>query len=230
MENQHNLENAPFMQETKTTFDKEKITGFYKQGLPVILKRLVKEPVNGIQSLLSEKNESSYFNAIVLMATTAILYILIPYLMMGEMRKYVGFGEMIKIGMCILILMFVISTLVFVIKSISGKPLFKNELLTGALCGIPLSLLIILTFLLQFFAKDSFSFNTLSFPSAMRTLEDLGAIAGLFGLYVILMLINIIQQSLTAAKSNEAIAWYSSPVILLISFYITLKTSIALFF
>lgn len=231
MENQQQPETFP-LQESKTTnggFDKEKIAIFYKQGLPALLKKFFYEPINGTQTMLSEKNESSYFNAIILMASTMVLYIILPYIMIGEMREYVGFGQMIKIGISALILMLVISTIVFAIKSISGKPVFKNELLTGALCGIPLSLLLVFIFLLQIFAKDSFSLDRLSMPSAMRSLEEVGVISVLFVFYILLLLINIIQQSLTGAKSKEAIAWYLSPISLLLAFYIAGKISIALF-
>lgn len=232
MENQQQPEMLP-LQEAQTTngnFDKEKIARFYKQGLPALLKKFFYEPINGTQTILSEKNESSYFNAIILMASTMVLYIILPYIMIGEMREYVGFGKMFKIGLTILLLMLVISLIVFGIKSISGKPVLKNELLTGAICGIPFSLLLIFIFVLQLFAKDSLQLDRISSSfEAISSFQNVGMIAALVMLYVFLFLINIVQQSLKSAGTKDAFAWYLSPITILISFYITTKIAEGLF-
>lgn len=225
MENQQHTENISMQQnrEQKSNFDKEKIAGFYKKNLPVLLRSFFYEPIHGTQSILSGKNESSYFSAVVLMSTTMILYIIIPYIMIGDMRRYIGFGQMLKVGIAVLIIMLVISLIVFGIKSISGKPVFKNELLTGALCGIPLSILLLFIFVLQLFAKDSFRFDRLSSFDAMRSFQDIGAIAILVVLYVFLLLINVVQQSLKSGGSKDAFAWYLSPITILLSFYLSIK-------
>ena len=45
----------------------------------------------------------------------------------------------------------------------------------------------------------------------------------LFGLYVFLFMVNIFQQSLKASGTNDAIAWYISPLAILLVFYCWVK-------
>lgn len=221
MENQEPINEQKPLGETVNTFDKEKVLDFYKKGLPDILKTFFKEPISGTYSLLSEKAETGFANSVFLILTTMLLYIIIPYLMMGEYRSMAGgFGTTFKIGLVIGLLLVVISLISFGVKSISGKPVFKSELLTGALSGIPLSILIIFAL----FAKTFFSVN----PADILSMDMSGLkTAGIFGilvvLYVFLMLINILQQSLKAGGTKDAMAWYLSPIGVMLAFYITQK-------
>ena len=201
-------------------FDKEKIKDFYKESLPKILKTIFTEPIEGTYSLLSEKTETSYFNSLVLLISTGIHYILIPYIIAVDMRSMVGFGTLVKIGLEIIAFMLVITAISFGIKSISGKPLFKNELLTGALYGIPLSLLIISILLLNFFSK-SLDVTDLLSDRSLEALQSGGIIIGFLMLFIFFMFINIIQQSLKSAGRKDSIAWYISPIAVLTAFYIT---------
>ena len=71
-----------------------------------------------------------------------------------EARKVIEFSAFIKISAVPVIFMFVISSLSFAVKSLSGKPNFKNELLTGALCGIPLGLLIPVALIIKILVSE----------------------------------------------------------------------------
>lgn len=208
-----------------SNFDKENVLNFYKKGLPAIIKTFFKEPISGTYSLLSEKTETGFTNSIFLIATTIVLYMIIPYLMMGEYRSMAGgFGTTFKMGLIVGLLLIVISLISFGVKSVSGKPVFKNELLTGALSGIPISIFIIFAFLAKtFFGVEADDIARMD----IGELKAVGILGVLIVLYIFLMLVNILQQSLKAGGTKDALAWYLSPLGIMIAFYITQKLGTA---
>jgi hypothetical protein len=105
---------------------------------------------------------------------------------------------------------------------ISGKASFKNELLTGALCGIPFTALIILLFLFSKIMMDPEMISGLVYGGY----SEIIAKAGFFLLvvfYIILLCINILLQSLRASGTKDALAWYLSPAGIFLAFYFALK-------
>lgn len=224
-EPQNDQKNQDEIVEKTNNFDKEKVLDFYKKGLPGILKTFFNEPISGTYSLLSEKTETGFANSIFLIATTSVLYTIIPYIMMGEYRSMAGgFGTTFKMGLIVGLLLIVISLISFGVKSVSGKPVFKNELLTGALSGIPISIFIIFAF----FAKTFFTVDASDILSMdLGGLKAAGILGVLIALYIFLMLINILQQSLKAGGTKDALAWYLSPIGVMLAFYITQKIGMA---
>lgn len=210
---------------TTSSFNKDELKDFYTKGIPQILKAVFFQPISGTYSLFTEKSGKTYFNALVLILTTAILYTIIPYMLMGEAREYVGFGGAIKIGIVILIFMVIVSLVAFGVKSISGKPVFKNELLTGGLCGIPLTLLLLLAIIAKIFMGDSES--VASMVTDPQSVLNSGIFFALIAFYILLMLINILQQSFKAGGTKDAMAWYLSPIGIMLSFYLTYKIGVA---
>jgi hypothetical protein len=211
----------------KPNFDKEKVAEFYKKGLPGIFKTIFKDPINGTYSLFTTPSETGFINSIFLIVTTTILFIILPYLMMGEFRDIAGgLGLAFKLGIMIALFMVLISLVSFGVKSISGKPVFKNELLTGALCGIPLSLLIIFLFVGSLFVN----LNPLSLVMGYMQGGGAGGIfTALVSLYAFLMMINILQQSLRAGGIKEVLAWYIAPASILVTFYLTQRLAMVFF-
>jgi hypothetical protein len=80
-----------------------------------------------------------------------------------------------------------ITVISFGLKSISGKPNFKDELLTGGLCGVPLGILMPLLLMIKLFASVDNIMSLVSNPA------KLGIIGGLILFYILLMLINILH-------------------------------------
>ena len=93
-----------------------------------MVKLFLKEHITGTYSLFENRTENSYFHSIILIATTALLYMIIPYLLLGDARSYIPFSVMIKAGLIPVIFMLVVSVISLIIKSISGRADFKSEL------------------------------------------------------------------------------------------------------
>lgn len=206
-------------------FDKNDLKDFYTKGVPHILKAVFFEPISGTYALFTDTSAKTYSNALVLIVSTAILYTLIPYLLLGEAREYVGFGGAIKIGVTTFIFMVIVSLVAFGVKSISGKPRFKNELLTGGLCGIPLTVLLVLLVVAKIIMGDSVSMASIAY-NPQRLLSN-GIFFFIILFYIVLMLINILQQSYKAGGTKDALAWYLSPIGIALSFYLTYKLGVA---
>jgi lysylphosphatidylglycerol synthetase-like protein (DUF2156 family) len=222
-----NEQTTPPQATVKPLLNKEELAGFYKKGLPDMVKTIFLQPISGTLSLLSSPSEKTYFQSLVLMGSATLLYIIFPYLILpSQIRDVMGFSVAFKIGIAVLIFMLLVSATAFGIKSISGKADFKNELLTGGLCAIPLTVLLVMILIAKIFISES-DMSELAFsPSAIA---GKGAILGLVVFYVLLIFINILQQSLKAGGTKDALAWYLSPLGIMLSFYLTSKIGAAFF-
>ena len=219
---ENNEQNAPQTPKVKPNFTDE-VKNFYKGDFKEIFMTFFKNPIDGIFSIFHKPSEKAYTHSIILYGSVFVICFLGGYLMAGQNRKFMEFATFLKIGMIPVLMMFVITLLSFVIKSVSGKPNFKNELLTGGLCGIPLGLLVPILLVIKLFASEDNAVNLLSNPVK-------GGIVGVLLLfYIILMLINVFQQSLKASGTKDALAWYLSPASILLSMYLTYEISKSLF-
>jgi hypothetical protein len=209
-------QNAPSSQEPKSNVTDE-VKQFYKGDFKNIFISFFKNPIEGIYSLLEKPSEKAYSQSLILFASVFVLYLIGGYVIVGEAREYMEFSYFIKTSLAPVVFMFVISSLSFAIKSLSGKPNFKNELLTGGLCGIPLGLLIPLSLIIKILASEDSIMDLMIDPMGA------GTIGVLLFFYLILMMINVFQQSLKSSGTKDAIAWYLSPASVLLALYITFQ-------
>jgi len=200
----------------KPNFNKEEVTGFLKNSLPEILKTYFTEPVTGTYNLFKNADNKVYQNSIVIISVTALLYIFVPYLLAGEMRSYLPFSSFIKLGLGIALFQVVVSVVAFGVKSISVIPTFKRELLTGALCGLPLILMLTVLIVGKIFISN-LDINDMLNISAFGNLKLLVIPA----LFFPLLLINTLLQSFRASGVKETIGWYAAPIAVGIAFYLT---------
>ena len=114
-------------QDPKLTVGDE-VKQFYKGDFKNIFTTVFTNPIQGIYELLEKPSEKAYKQSLILFASIFFLYFAGSYIIVGEARKYMEFSNFIKISIVPVIMMFVITCLSFVIKSLSGKPNFKNEL------------------------------------------------------------------------------------------------------
>jgi hypothetical protein len=205
-------------QDPKLTVGDE-VKQFYKGDFKNIFTTVFTNPIQGIYELLEKPSEKAYKQSLILFASIFFLYLVGSYIIVGEARKYMEFSNFIKISIVPVIMMFVITCLSFVIKSLSGKPNFKNELLTGGICGIPLGLLIPIFLVIKIMASERDLMRLINNPMGA------GVFATLIFFYLILMLINVFQQSLKSSGTKDAMAWYLSPAAILLAFYVTFKIS-----
>ena len=200
----------------------EEVKNFYKGEFGEIFIAFFKNPIDGILSIFKNPSDKAYTNSLILFGSVFILYFIGSYILAGDARSFMNFGSFLKLGLIPIIMMFMITIIAFLIKSFSGNPDFKNELQTGGLCGIPLGVLLILAIILRLFS-DSNILNLIYNPLST------GAIGLLFLLYILLMLINVFQQSLKASNTEDAIAWYLAPASILVAIYLTFQISKGLF-
>lgn len=202
----------------------EEVKTFFKDDLLKIVKSIFTEPIKGTLAIFSNAGAAAYSQALILIVTTTLVYTIVPYLMSGSrVREYLGFGVFFKLGLSVALVLIIISSLSFGIKTISGKPDFKKELLSGALCGIPLMIFLLMLALFAMFKGDSLRYDS------PQSLIDQGILFGVIMLYLVLMLFNIVQQSFKASGTNDALSWYLSPLVILAAFYIGIKIAISIF-
>lgn len=204
----------------------DEIKSFYKNSFPAIFKAVFAEPMEGMQKLFSEQGPDRYRHSVTLIASAAITAMVLMYVFMPSMaRSYVPFKAYIGMGIVVALLLVVISVLSFVIKSTAGKADLKQELLTGALCGLPLIVASVVTATSMSMIGDSIqsiAFDPMdALSSAMVPLLTV--------LFAFLLMTNIMQRSLRSAGVKDPIAWYSAPVAIGLSFYLTERLFEAIF-
>jgi len=191
------------------------ISSFYSNDLKGIINAFFFNPIDGIRKIFINNNPDSVKNSMILYGSVFLFYMIGTYLILGSISSYMSIGDFIKIGLSPVIFMFITTLISFIIKSFSKNTNFQEELLTGAICGIPITLNIIMLFILKIFAERN-----------LRDLLDgdfqrIGFIAFLLFFYILLMLINVFQQSLKASGSKDGASWYLSPVSIIIALYFT---------
>jgi hypothetical protein len=85
---------------------------------------------------------------------------------------------------------------------------------------------LILVFMVKLFAGEEATATLTADPTAIITKAG---VMLLLMFYVLLMMINIVQQSLKASGTKDAWAWYMSPAVIFLSAYISFKISVSLF-
>ncbi len=221
------MENNPSQtaaeQAEKVNFAKE-VKQFYAGDFKTLFRVFFTDPFDGLYALFHTPSDKSSMQALILFASVFVLYFLGGFILAGQMREYMGFAGFLNIAVIPVLVMLTISAFSFLIKSISGKINFKSELLTGAVCGIPLALVVALAVVAKIFGSDgnlmTFFFN----PMAV------GSLVGVFMVYLLLMLVNVFYQSLTSGGTKPLFAWYLSPLAILLSFYLAITVSNNLFY
>lgn len=199
----------------------EEVSSFFKNNFFGLVKSVLTKPIEGTKAIFVQAGHESYQHALILIFTTGIAVILLNYLFLGSEIDFMPKGMFLKAGIIASIILFIISILTYFVKTLSGKPDFKKELLTGGICGIPV---ILFTCYYCLFGSSVFGgFESFDFSGMLF-------IHGMVIIYFFLMLVNIVMQSLRASNSNDAVCWYVSPVIIILSFYLGIRIGTAIFF
>jgi len=202
--------NAPQANDNKSSLDEVK--NFYKEDFKNIFLTVFTNPIDGIYNSFKNPSPKAYTQSLILFLTVFLTYALGLYIIDSNLEMKV----IIKGSAVPLIVMLMITVISFGIKSISGKADFKAELLTGGLAGIPIGLFMVFVVLLKIFGNDGYS-------SIVSNPFQTGVLIMLVMLYILLMLINVLQQSLKASGTKDALAFFISPASIMLSFYLAYK-------
>ena len=202
----------------------EKVKSFFKNDMGLILKAIIGSPIKGTYNIFINAKQDAYHQALILLVTSGLFYTILLYLFAGQARDFIGFATFLKIGITIVIILLLISTFTFLLKAFSGKPDFKKELLTGGMCGIPLMVFLLLTIIILALFENSGSIESFIRNGVRNSVWGI-----LIAIYLLLMLINIVTQSLQASGTKDGLSWYLSPLIIGLSAYLGFKISISVF-
>lgn len=192
----------------------DEVKTFYQRDFKHLLLAFFQDPVNGLQSIFAHPPAKGFLQAVIIFISVFVLYFAGSYLAIGSMRDYMRFSHFLSIALAPVLIMLCITAISFVFKIIQGKADFKNELLTGAFCGLPLGLIIVLALVLRIFGEGINPLTLFSSPLSGGWLMTVAL------LYLFLMMVNVFQQSLRSAGYKDALAWYLSPVSILIAMYV----------
>ncbi len=203
-------------QNSGSTFTEE-VSQFYSGDFKTMFLTFFKNPVSGVSTIFKNASDKSFTHSLILYGSVAALYLVGSFLLAGPARGYMNASAYLKIALLPVLVMLIISGLSFGVKSLTATVNWKDELLTGALCGIPLGLMIPSLLVAQVFSSRGNAMMLLMNPLGG------GSLIMLFVLYLLLMLVNVFQQSLQSAKTNETLAWYVSPLCIALAFYLASK-------
>jgi hypothetical protein len=196
----------------------QEVKSFYKGDFKTLLLAVFTNPFDGLRDIFQRPAEKSFIHSSILFATVFLLYFLGAYLLAGNFREFLTFSALLSFGVIPVLTMLSITGLSWLIKaSTGGRPNFKNELLTGAMCGIPLALVILFSLLARVFGDGTDVMSLFQNPLGA------GMVMSLIMLYLLLMMVNIFQQSLKSASVKDLLAWYLSPLCILTSFYVAFQ-------
>lgn len=206
------MENSPFEQASPQQLTQE-VKAFYQRDFKALFLTFFRDPISGLQSFLQNPPEKSFLHAMILYGSVFVLYFLGTYLLVGDMRDYMDFSAFLSIALAPVLMMLAISALSFVIKLVAGGANFKGELLTGALCGLSLGLVVPIALLFRLFGEGVNPLSLFQSPLAG------GGLITVLVLYLFLMMVNVFQQSLKAAGIKDVLAWYLAPISIMVAIY-----------
>ena len=209
---------------TRASETSDRINAFFRNDLKGMVLQFLKEPLSGTFSLFEQRSPNAYFQSVVLTGTTAALYIILPFLCWGRgFRNAIELADLVKFAVIPVLFIVAISVCSLGIKSISGRSDFKTELFTGALNAFPLAFGMLFFSLFVMFGGPDISDmrNVGDLLNGMSAIMRSAVIYLIVLVYLILMMINILQQSLKASGTKDALAYYISPAGVLFAWYVT---------
>ncbi|GAA0556793.1 hypothetical protein [Chitinophaga japonensis] len=203
---------------------KEEVKRFYREDLLDLIKTVFLTPVEGIHALFLKRSDRSYFHALVLIVSAALVCMFFTFISIpSEFRSYLPWFSIVMKGAIFSGAFLVgISLCSFGIKLLSGKPHFRDELLTGGLCAVPFSALNVLLFISAKLLLGKEVVSTIMMGGISSVIQKAGLVILLI-LYIYLQMVSILMQSLRAGGTNETLRWYLSPLGIILSGYLAVK-------
>ena len=195
---------------------------FFTTEFKALFRVLFGAPDKGLEAFFEQLPQKFMLYAGILSVATTLVYALVALALAGDMRDYLSAADYLRIASIPLFTMLFIALFTYGAKAIAGRGDFRRELFTGALCGIPLSLLIPGLLVVKILSPG----NVL----AMIMNPGSGGVLGIvLTIYVFLFLISIVGQSLRSSGISATLAWYISPLGIGLAFFLSSKLSVAIF-
>lgn len=191
----------------------DEVKSFYNQDFKSLFITFFSLPAGGLIPTFQQPSDKSFIHSVIILASVFVLYFAGSYILAGDYREVMTFSAFFSVALMPTLFLFAATTMAYLIKLIflgSSTASFQQELLTGALCAIPILLFVPIVVL----------FALLSDGNALTLLANPMASSGLMFLilgYLFLMLVNVFQQSLLATGIKETLAWYLSPASIMIA-------------
>lgn len=202
---------------------KDEVKSFLTNSLPQIVKAIFSSPIEGTKEVFAAHASSAFVNGLILICVNFIVSLGLGLLIaLDTPYSDVDIDILLRSALTATLPLLFIVLLVFGLKSIAGKADLKNEMLTGGLCGLILSITMVLVYV--FVQLSGGAMNMLSFLMGSGNIFVL-----LFFVFSLLFMVNIVQQSLRGSGTKDTLAWYMSPAIVLLSFYISFQVADKLF-
>lgn len=196
-----------------TSKQKEEVKEFLSKGIGPLFKKVLCRPLDLNEEF---KQGDTIIKSVVMILIAGVLFTLLPYLFIGESRRFLGFRFFLSMGVVIMLTLLFIGLISWGIKIIyKKKSNFQDELFTGALCALPLIILLILVCIISLFTSNNLFGG---FGSIFNN-----GIGSLFGVYAFFLMITICFQSLRSVYIKANTAWYLSPITVMLAFYIAFK-------
>jgi hypothetical protein len=194
----------------------QQMISFIKGDLWGMTKRYFMEPVSGVQALSKNSSSAAPLQALTLMLVGVLLCHIGSYIVLGEVTKNIDIGDHLFLSVVSpLTFMLVMTTVSFGFKKATKHGgHFKEELTTGALYVFP----IVLTVIFSIIFKSGIQ-NARGLDDAIVSNQIFGAVL----VYVFLIMVNTLKQSMKASGVSEFLSWYLSPAGVFFGFYVTFK-------
>lgn len=198
----------------------DEVKEFYKGDFKQILRTFFQNPIDGIYSIFESPSNKAYIQSLIMFASIFVLYFIGWNIILGgemKSRLDMDMSDFLRVSLIPIVIMLLISIVSFGLKSYFGESNFKSELLTGALTGIPLGIM------MAFFIVYSIFLSEGEMRDIMMSFFNIGRFGILVVFFAILMMINVLQQSLKSSGAQDAVAWYLSPIVVLLCIYFSFK-------
>jgi len=196
---------------------------FIQTSLLDVIKKVIFDPLDGTKKIISEvKNPFQigiYCSLVCSLAIGLLFYLILPSAVKygTNFFKFIFYFTLFN-----LLLSLVVTTITFIVKAISNseKSNFVNEFLTGGIVTVGFSVFYIFIFIIYMLSPSINIFNIEG--NVFGSGAFLGILFLLSFIYLIIITSNSIGQSLRSFGVKDGAAFYISPVIIILSTYITI--------
>jgi RsiW-degrading membrane proteinase PrsW (M82 family) len=191
--------------------------GDRKISLLKIIWNVFISPSKGTGKLFNGDYSNRFVFAVILNLVSCLVAVGIAFLLLREMSSD-KYDSLVRLGLALLMFNLLVSLFCFLANAIARKADISKALLTGGLSGLVYAVGLILLFIISL-ASGKDPFNELVYGGLS------GGLSWLFlfiVLYILLLIFNVVKQSLLSGNEKDGASFYLSPIIVVFSFYLAI--------